>query len=91
MIVDNAQPEIRDYRRSLERSRTARRVVDRPTVFSLAGRQWDLLPEVFAPSQSPTTGFGLELLDLAEPFARRREGSLLEIGCGTGEIGRAHV
>jgi len=86
VVVRKGLPEIRDYRRSLERSRQSRVGLDRPTVFSLAGREWDLLPDVFAPNHSPTTGFSLTLLDLAEPSGRRRSGALLEMGCGTGVI-----
>jgi release factor glutamine methyltransferase len=77
---------IQDYRRSLDRSRQARTRPDRPSVFTLNGRQWDLLPDVFAPVFSPTTGYSLELLGLSDPQPGTRRGSLLEIGCGTGVI-----
>jgi release factor glutamine methyltransferase len=77
---------IQDYRRSLERSRQAREHEDRPATFELCGRQWDLLPEVFAPVYSPTTGFSMELMGLTDPAAAPRSGSLLEIGCGTGLV-----
>jgi release factor glutamine methyltransferase len=76
--------EIQDYRLSLRRSTAARTDPDRPSVFSLAGREWDLLAGVFAPAYSPTTGFSLELLDLGAEPRRPAYGSLLEVGCGTG-------
>ncbi|GAA3041109.1 hypothetical protein GCM10020000_19710 [Streptomyces olivoverticillatus] len=44
--------EARDYMRSLERSRTALTRKDRPSVFTMYGREWDLFPEVFAPIYS---------------------------------------
>ncbi|MEU1090730.1 class I SAM-dependent methyltransferase [Streptomyces sp. NPDC005576] len=77
---------VQDYRRSLERSRQALEQKDRPASFRLCGREWDLLPEVFAPVYSPTTAFSMELMGLADPAASPRTGSLLEIGCGTGVI-----
>lgn len=77
---------VQDYRRSLERSRQALAQKDRPATFELCGREWDLLPEVFAPVYSPTTAFSMELMGLADPAASPRTGSLLEIGCGTGVI-----
>ncbi|GLF92640.1 class I SAM-dependent methyltransferase [Streptomyces yaizuensis] len=77
---------IRDYRRSLERSRQALEHRNRPDTFDLCGRTWDLLPGVFAPVYSPTTEFSLRLLGLDDPAAGGRTGSLLEIGCGTGVI-----
>ncbi|WP_051866464.1 methyltransferase domain-containing protein [Streptomyces griseus] len=79
--------QVQDYRRSLERSRQSLGRADRPSVFPLAGRQWDLLDEVFAPLYSPSTGVALDLLGLTEPGDdRARRGSFLEIGCGTGVI-----
>ncbi|MGW0856603.1 50S ribosomal protein L11 methyltransferase [Streptomyces sp. NPDC002690] len=77
---------VQDYRRSLERSRQALEQKDRPSSFELCGREWDLLPEVFAPVYSPTTAFSMELMGLADPAASPRTGSFLEIGCGTGVI-----
>jgi release factor glutamine methyltransferase len=75
--------EIQDYRLSLRRSATARTNPDRPSTFSLAGREWDLLPTVFAPVYSPTTRFSLELLDLGRSPV---PDSMLEVGSGTGVI-----
>ncbi|WP_405734505.1 methyltransferase domain-containing protein [Streptomyces sp. NBC_00028] len=80
-------PRVQDYERSLERSRQSLNRADRPDVFTLAGRQWDLLDEVFAPVYSPSTGVALDFLGLTEPVADEvRRGSFLEIGCGTGVI-----
>lgn len=39
----------------------------RPRVFSTAGREWDLLDEVFAPAYSPSTATALEFLGLTDP------------------------
>ncbi|MET8574068.1 methyltransferase domain-containing protein [Streptomyces sp. NPDC005012] len=79
--------QVQDYRRSLERSRQSLVRADRPSVFTLAGRQWDLLDEVFAPLYSPSTGVALDLLGLTGPTGdRTHRGSFLEIGCGTGAI-----
>jgi release factor glutamine methyltransferase len=77
---------LQDYRGSLERSResAARHVT--ASEFTLDGRRWDLLPGVFAPVSSPTTGFSLRLLGLAGPRRTPFTGSLLEIGCGTGVV-----
>jgi release factor glutamine methyltransferase len=59
------------------------------------GRDWDLLPEVFAPNYSPTTGYSMQLLGLVDgeprpgasgPGRARGCASMLEIGCGTGII-----
>ncbi|MFD0884363.1 hypothetical protein ACFQ08_07330, partial [Streptosporangium algeriense] len=69
-----------DYRRSLRRSEQSRTRDDRPRVFRLAGREWDLLDDVFAPVYSSSTEVFLELLDL--PAA----GTMLEVGCGAGVI-----
>ncbi|MFC5640882.1 methyltransferase domain-containing protein [Kitasatospora cinereorecta] len=74
-----------DYRRSLERSRLSRMRRDGASVFTMQGREWDLLPGVFAPSDSPSTQIALDLLGLAGPAVTAR-GSVLEIGCGTGLI-----
>jgi release factor glutamine methyltransferase len=78
--------EARNYLRSLERSRLARSRTDRPTIFTMYHREWDLLPEVFAPIYSPSTSIAMEFLGLGESPALPRTGSLLEIGCGTGMI-----
>jgi release factor glutamine methyltransferase len=75
----------KNYLFSLERSRQARTRADRPTVFTMYDREWDLLPEVFAPIYSPSTGVAMAFLDLGESNAPRT-GSFLEIGCGTGLI-----
>ncbi|MDO0925216.1 50S ribosomal protein L11 methyltransferase [Streptomyces sp. TG1A-8] len=77
---------IQDYRRSLERSRQALAREDWPATFTLCGREWDLLRGVFAPVYSPTTEFSMRLMGLADPAARPRTGSFLEIGCGSGVI-----
>ena len=80
------------YVRSLERSRHSNTRTDRPRVFSLAGREWDLLDSVFPPVYSPSTAAFLDLLDF--PVG----GSMIEVGCGAGVIavsaalaGCAHV
>ncbi|MFF0294305.1 methyltransferase domain-containing protein [Kitasatospora sp. NPDC004614] len=74
-----------DYRRSLERSSLSRKRREGASTFTMQGREWDLLPGVFAPADSPSTATALGLLGLAGPAAAAR-GSLLEIGCGTGLI-----
>jgi len=74
--------EIQDYRLSLRRSAEARAGTNRPSTFDLNGRGWHLLPGVFAPVFSPTTGFALDLLGLDVEVPP----SMLEIGCGTGVI-----
>lgn len=76
---------VRSYERSLARSRAAHSREDRPEVFTLHGRQWDLLDEVFAPPFSPSTGVAMDLLGLTGS-GRPPSGSFLEIGCGTGVI-----
>ena len=86
MIEGGRVSEVQDYTRSLERSHQALARRDRPSVFEMAGRSWDLLPEVFAPVFSPTTGFSLNLLGLDGEVRLPRTGSMLEIGCGTGVI-----
>ncbi|MEV4441603.1 methyltransferase domain-containing protein [Streptomyces sp. NPDC049577] len=78
--------EARDYRLSLERSRKALMREDRPSTFTMYGREWDLLPEVFAPIYSPATGISMDFLGLTGEVEVPRSGSLLEIGCGTGII-----
>lgn len=78
--------EIRDYIHSLERSRAALRKIDRPMTFSLHQREWDMLPGVFSPVCSPTTGVAMELLELEDPLMIPRTGSVLEIGCGAGLV-----
>ncbi|WP_208799640.1 methyltransferase domain-containing protein [Microbispora triticiradicis] len=61
-------------------------------------REWDLLPEVFAPIYSPSTQIAMGFLGLVEDPGVPRWGSLLEMGSGTGLIsvsaalaGCAHV
>jgi release factor glutamine methyltransferase len=76
----------KNYRLSLERSRRSRTRADRPSVFGMYGRNWDLLPEVFAPIYSPSTGAAMDFLGLADTQGLPRTGSFLEIGCGTGMI-----
>ncbi|GAA0601558.1 methyltransferase domain-containing protein [Streptomyces crystallinus] len=78
--------EIKNYLRSLERSRAALRSKDRPRTFTLAGHEWDLLDGVFAPPFSASTGAAMELLGLTGPQPRPWRGSLLEVGSGTGVI-----
>ncbi|WP_329399713.1 50S ribosomal protein L11 methyltransferase [Streptomyces melanogenes] len=78
--------EIKNYLRSLERSRSALLRTDRPRTFALAGREWDLLDGVFAPPFSASTGAAMELLGLTGPGQEPWRGSLLEVGCGTGVI-----
>lgn len=58
-------------------SSTAATVMER-TVFPLWGRDWDLLPGVFAPTQCASTAFFTDAL----PFPVG--GSFLEVGCGAG-------
>lgn len=79
-------PKATNYRSSLERSRQARTRADRPAVFTMHDREWDLLPEVFAPIYSPSTGVAMDLLGIGESIDVPRTGSFLEIGCGTGII-----
>ncbi|MFI1062459.1 MULTISPECIES: methyltransferase domain-containing protein [Streptomyces] len=78
--------KIKDYMRSLERSRAALSRTDRPRTFPMAGREWDLLDGVFAPPFSASTGAAMELLGLTGPTAKPWSGSFLEIGCGTGIV-----
>jgi methylase of polypeptide subunit release factors len=52
--------------------------VTEPTTFRLHGRDWDLLPGVFAPTHCVSTGFFTESI----PFPVG--GSFLEVGCGAG-------
>ncbi|CQR65199.1 methyltransferase domain-containing protein [Streptomyces leeuwenhoekii] len=80
--------QVRSYERSLARSAESRTRADRPRVFTMEGRAWDLLDGVFAPVHSPSTRLGLEFLGLtadAAPTGTAR-GSFLEVGCGTGLI-----
>ncbi|MCF6524126.1 50S ribosomal protein L11 methyltransferase [Streptomyces sp. JJ36] len=78
--------EVRSYVRSLERSERARTRPDRPRVFTMRGRIWDLLDEVFAPNYSPSTSVSLEFLGSFDDVELPRSGSLLEIGSGTGIV-----
>jgi release factor glutamine methyltransferase len=50
------------------------------------GCVWDLLPDVFAPIDSPSTGIAMELLDLSDTGTFPLDGAMLEMGCGTGVI-----
>ncbi|MEU0159799.1 class I SAM-dependent methyltransferase [Streptomyces sp. NPDC006261] len=77
--------DVRSHLRSLERSRRSRTDPDRPRTFSLGGREWDLLDDVFAPVHSPSTEIALEFLGL-DGSGAQPPSSLLEIGCGTGVI-----
>lgn len=90
--------EAKSYLRSLERSQRSRTRTDRPSVFSMYDREWDLLPEVFAPIYSPSTQIAMGFLGLAEGSDAPPWGSLLEMGSGSGLIsvsaalaGCAHV
>lgn len=58
--------------------RTMSQDPDRPDRFTLLGREWDLLPEVFGPNYTPVTELMTEWL----PFPDG--GSFLEMGCGAG-------
>ncbi|MEU8887469.1 50S ribosomal protein L11 methyltransferase [Streptomyces sp. NPDC048442] len=78
--------DVRSHLKSLERSKLSMSNPDRPRVFSLSGREWDLLDEVFAPVYSPSTRISLEFLGLTEPNPGAAPSSLLEIGCGSGVI-----
>ncbi|MFJ9644325.1 methyltransferase domain-containing protein [Streptomyces sp. NPDC004244] len=78
--------QLQSYERSLLRSRLSLTRADRPRVFTLAGREWDLFDEVFAPVYSPSTTVALDLLGLGGVDPAPRSGSFLEIGCGTGVI-----
>ncbi|MFE4518227.1 methyltransferase domain-containing protein [Kitasatospora sp. NPDC056783] len=84
---ENALGHLRlgSYQRSLGRSHESLTRKDRPRVFTMYGREWDLLPEVFAPVFSPSTRVGIEFLGLAEPGSHAG-GSFLEMGCGTGLV-----
>ncbi|MEW2625168.1 methyltransferase domain-containing protein [Streptomyces sp. NPDC048106] len=76
------------YERSLERSRAASARPDRPDSFTMAGLEWDLLDDVFAPPFSATTGAAMDVLGLTGTQAPllRAGGSFLEVGSGTGII-----
>lgn len=78
--------EIKSYLRSLERSRDSMRAEHRPRVFSLCGREWDLLDTVFAPVHAGTTEIVLDMLGLSDPECPPWRGAFLEIGCGTGVV-----
>ncbi|MER5749389.1 methyltransferase domain-containing protein [Streptomyces sp. NPDC002088] len=80
--------QVRSYERSLARCAESRTRADRPRVFTMEGREWDLLDGVFAPVHSPSTRVGLEFLGMTGPAAPAvaDRGSFLEVGCGTGLI-----
>ncbi|MFJ8001457.1 methyltransferase domain-containing protein [Streptomyces sp. NPDC096310] len=78
--------DVRSHLKSLERSKLSRNNPNRPRVFSISGREWDLLDEVFAPVYSPSTSIALDLLGLAESNPEAAPSSFLEIGCGSGVI-----
>ncbi|MGK5731068.1 methyltransferase domain-containing protein [Streptomyces sp. URMC 124] len=94
----NEQAQLQSYVRSLRRSAESLHRPDRPDVFTLDGREWDLLDGVFAPPFSASTGVAMELLAAeqgkqgtqgtqgTQGAAAGRRRSLLEIGCGTGVI-----
>jgi release factor glutamine methyltransferase len=54
--------------------------VTAPTTFRLSGRDWDLLPGVFAPTHCLSTRF----FSASIPYPDG--GTLLEVGCGSGVI-----
>lgn len=78
--------EVQSYLRSLQRSNESLTREDRPHTFTMRGREWDLLDEVFAPIYSPSTGVAMDFLGFSERTDVPRGGSLLEVGCGTGVI-----
>ncbi|WP_368397200.1 methyltransferase domain-containing protein [Streptomyces sclerotialus] len=81
--------QVRSYERSLARCAESRTRADRPRVFRMEGREWDLADGVFAPVHSPSTRVGLDFLGLSAgsaPAPAGRRGSFLEVGCGTGLI-----
>ncbi|MGW0551962.1 methyltransferase [Streptomyces altiplanensis] len=78
--------DVRSHLKSLERSKRSLTAPDRPRTFSMMGREWDLLDEVFAPVHSPSTGIALDFLGFTGTDSRTRSPSLLEIGCGAGVI-----
>jgi release factor glutamine methyltransferase len=80
--------DVKSYLRSLERSRESLTRADRPEVFVLAGREWDLLDGVFAPSFSSTTEAAMGILGLtgADGLDLVPSESFLEVGSGTGVI-----
>ncbi|WP_149184538.1 class I SAM-dependent methyltransferase [Streptomyces sp. TRM49041] len=78
--------EIQSFERSLRRSRESLTREDRPSTFTLCGREWDLLNEVFAPVYSPSTEIALRFLGLDDTVPAPGAGSFLEVGCGTGVI-----
>jgi len=75
---------VREYLTTLERSRESMAMRRRASTFVLHGREWDLLPDVYAPDHSPSTEIAWELLSRATQ--RRPPESLLEMGCGAGVI-----
>ncbi|AJT63007.1 hypothetical protein T261_1321 [Streptomyces lydicus] len=79
-------PYIQSYERSIERSRISLTRHDRPDVFFMCDREWDLLDEVFAPVYSPSTGVGVDFLGLADDTPAEVGQSFLEVGTGTGVI-----
>ncbi|WP_307825486.1 methyltransferase domain-containing protein [Streptomyces sioyaensis] len=83
----------RSHVRSLARCEAARTHQDLPRVFTLRGRDWDLLDEVFAPDLSPSTELALDFLGLSAPSAPLgagpapvSRGRMLEIGSGAGVV-----
>lgn len=75
---------MRKYLTTLERSRESMAMRRRASTFVLHGREWDLLPDVYAPDHSPSTEIAWELL--GRTTERRPPDSLLEMGCGAGVI-----
>lgn len=78
-----------EYQTTLERSRESQAGHRHASTFVLHGREWDLLPDVYAPTQSPSTEIALELLGLADkrqPLVVPPGAALLEMGCGAGVI-----
>ncbi|GGX00086.1 methyltransferase domain-containing protein [Streptomyces noursei] len=78
--------EVRSYQNSLQRSWDSLTREDRPNVFTMNGREWDLLDQVFDPTHTASTAVAMALLGLSGSPSWPWAGSLLEIGCGTGAI-----
>jgi release factor glutamine methyltransferase len=85
-VQEGLTVQIRSYVKSLERSREAAADGARPGVFTMRGREWTLLADVFAPPYSASTDAAMELLGFVEGTQVPRHGSFLEVGCGTGII-----
>ncbi|MEV7419541.1 methyltransferase [Streptomyces sp. NPDC089919] len=76
--------QVQSYERSLARSRHSLSRSDRPKVFRMGRREWDLLDEVFAPVYSPSTQIALGFVGLGCGDALVAGAVDLGPGCGTG-------